>query len=146
MDSLVDPVVFPKYVPYKQRRFNLYTPHGYYLSEEINLDGRVQGVFVQCLGKMEKNTNIRLLIRIKEYGQSEFGAFKEATGLSWKTDRIITHIQYAVALNTTDGKKTPSFFDVRITPGNELVPDLYAEKTAMIQISTISTQKIIYRH
>lgn len=51
-----------------------------------------------------------------------------------------------MALNTTDGKKTPSFTDVRITPGEALPPEEYTEKTASVYIAAAASEKISYEH
>ena len=66
--------------------------------------------------------------------------------LHYATDKQITHIQYAVALNTTDGYETPSVSDVRIVAGPELEPDPYQEHTANIYIGTVLAEKIEYAH
>ena len=89
---------------------------------------------------------MKLFARVKERGKEGFNDFEKAAGLIYQTDKNITHIQYAVALNTTDGKKTPSFTDVRITPGNELPPEQYTEKTASAYLAVMVSEKVCYEH
>ena len=83
---------------------------------------------------------------MKQYGKDEFDDYEEADGLTWSTNKKITYVQYAVSLNTTDGTKTPSFSDVRITPGDELPPEEYSEKTAEIYIGVAHSTRISYEH
>ena len=146
VDCTVDPVAFPGKVSYTQRRYNLYAPHGYYLSEEIKLKSGVLGAVVHCLAEEEAATSLRLFVRVKQYGKDEFDDYEEADGLTWSTNKKITYVQYAVSLNTTDGTKTPSFSDVRITPGDELPPEEYSEKTAEIYIGVAHSTRISYEH
>ena len=146
VDCTVDPVAFPGKVSYTQRRYNLYAPHGYYLSEEIKLKSGVFGAVVHCLAEEEAATSVRLFVRVKQYGKDEFDDYEEADGLTWSTNKKITYVQYAVSLNTTDGTKTPSFSDVRITPGDELPPEEYSEKTAEIYIGVAHSTRISFEH
>lgn len=146
VDTTTDPVGFPNMVRYTQKKFDLYSPHGYYLSEKIRFREPVKGAALQCVASAEEGTQVRLFARVKEKGREEFRDFEKASGLTYATDREITHIQYAVSLNTTDGKKTPSFTDVRITPGNELAPETYTEKTASIYSASAISEKISYKH
>lgn len=146
IDISVDPVGFPNKVRYTQKKFDLYSPHGYYLSEEIRFREPVKGALLQCLAAAGKGTEVKLFARVKEKGREDFGEFEQADGLVYRTDKDVTHIQYAVALNTTDGKKTPSFTDVRITPGEALPPEEYTEKTASVYIAAAASEKISYEH
>jgi hypothetical protein len=146
VDCTVDPVAFPNKVSYTQRRFDLYSPHGYYLSEEIRMKSPVQGVRLLCLASAGEDTGIRFFVRVKEYEKEEWGEFQETEGLSYATGECVTHVQYAVSLNTVNGKKTPSFQDVRITPGDELAPEEYTERTAKIYVGVALSQKLEYEH
>lgn len=146
IDITVDPVGFPNAVRYTQKKFGLYSPHGYYLSEEIKFREPTRGALLQCIASSGEGTEVKLFARVKEKGQEDFGEFEKADGLTYWADKDITHIQYAVALNTTDGKKTPSFTDVRITPGESLPPEEYAEKTASVYIAAAVSEKISYEH
>ena len=146
INTTVDPVVFPKSVRYTQKRFGLYSPHGYYLSEEIKFKKTVKGAAAQCLASAGEGTDVRLFVRVKETDRDNFNDYERVDGLVYSTGRDITHIQYTVALDTTNGKLTPSFSDVRITPGDELPPGEYTEKTADICLGVAITQKIRYEH
>lgn len=146
IDIMVDPVGFPNKVRYTQKKFDLYSPHGYYLSEEIKFREPVRGALLQCLASSGEGMEVKLFARVKEKGKEGFDEFEKAAGLAYWTDKDITHIQYAVALNTTDGKKTPSFTDVRITPGDALPPEEYTEKTASVYIAAAVSEKISYEH
>lgn len=146
VDTSVDPVKFPNKVRYRQKRYDLYSPHGYYLSEEIRFKTAVKGVLVQCIGSADMETNVNLFVRVKQKGQEEFDDFVKAKGLDFSSQKTITHLQYAVGLNTTDGKKTPSFKDVRITPGEEIEPEPYSEKTANIYMGISQSLKVSYEH
>ena len=146
VDTTTDPVKFPGKIYYTQRRFDLYAPHGYYLSEEIKFRSAVEGAFVQCMAKSDAATFVRLFVRVKQKGADTFDEFEEAEGLSYATTKEITHVQYAVSLNTTEGESTPCFWDVRIIPGTELLPESYTEKTADVGVYSALTQKIAYEH
>lgn len=146
IDTTEDPVIFPKCVRYTQKKYGLYTPHGYYLSEEIPFKTPVKGAAAQCLASAGKSTDVKFFVRVKEAGRESFNDYERPGGLWYFTDRDVTHIQYAVALNTTDGKKTPSFTDVRITPGDLLPPQEYTDRTAEAFLVTAVTQKIRYEH
>jgi hypothetical protein len=146
VDISVDPVKFPNKVSYRQKRYDLYSPHGYYLSEEIKFKTPIKGAVVQCMGTKDTATSIHLFVRVKQKEHKDFDDFEKANGLTFYSDKTITHLQYAVALNTTDGKKTPSFQDVRITPGSEIEPEEYTEKTAEIHVGISTSTKISYEH
>ena len=147
IDSTTSPVTVPDMVSYSQRRWNLNTPHGYYRSEEIPFWNTVQGAYVCCIAQSkEPVTSVKLFVRVKQAGHEDFDDYEEAEGLHYATDKQITHIQYAVALNTTDGYETPCVSDVRIVAGPELEPDPYLERTADIYIGTVLTEKIEYVH
>lgn len=146
VDTTVDPVNFPNKVSYRQKKYDLYTPHGYYLSEEIKFKTPVKGAVVQCQGTQDNETNVNLFVRVKQIGHEEYDDFVRANGMTFYSSEVISHIQYAVALNTTNGKKTSSFRDVRIIPGNEIEPEEYTEKTADIYIGIASSRKIGYEH
>jgi hypothetical protein len=116
------------------------------MSEEIKLKDGVQGALVWCKADYGGATDVKLFVRVKQVGSAEFDDFEEADGLEWYTDKTISHIQYAISLNTTDGKKTPSLSDVRITPGDELPPEEYTEKTAFLYVGATQSTKITYEH
>ena len=147
IDSTTSPVTVPNKISYSQRKWNLNTPHGYYRSEEIPFWKTVQGAYVYCNAQSEEpTTSVKLFVRVKQAGHEDFDAYEEAEGLHYATDKQITHIQYAVALNTTDGYETPSVSDVRIVAGPELEPGPYQEHTANIYIGTVLAEKIEYAH
>ena len=127
-----------------QRRYNLYCPHGYYRSEEIKLPQPVNGAAVQCIATAGGKTTVKMFVRVKRKGEDSFDGYEKADGLFYTTDKTVTHIQYAVSLNTTDGTYSPSFTDVRIMPGNELEPEPYQEKTADIFVAVAISEKIGY--
>lgn len=146
VDISTDPVIFPNGISYIQRRHGLYSPHGYFRSEEIALEAPVRGAALQCVASAPSGTWVDLFVRVKRKGQEDFDDYEKADGLFYSTDSVITHIQYAVSLNTTDGGQTPSFTDVQIMPGNELEPEPYQEKTAVLSVGTAITEKIHYEH
>ena len=144
VDTSKDPVAFPNKIQYMQRRYNLYCPHGYYRSEEIKLPQPVNGATVQCIATAGGKTTVKMFVRVKRKGEDSFDGYEKADGLFYTTDKTVTHIQYAVSLNTTDGTYSPSFTDVRIIPGNELEPEPYQEKTADIFVAVAISEKIGY--
>ena len=125
-----------------ERRYNLYCPHGYYRSEEIKMPQSVKGAAVQCIATAGGATTVQMYVRVRRKGQEAFDGYEKADGLFYVTGKTITHIQYAVSLNTTDGTQSPSFTDVRIIPGNELEPEPYQEKTADIFVAVAISEKI----
>lgn len=144
VDTTKNPVAFPNKIQYMQRRYNLYCPHGYYRSEEIKLPQPVNGAAVQCIATAGGKTTVKMFVRVKRKGEDSFDGYEKADGLFYTTDKTVTHIQYAVSLNTTDGTYSPSFTDVRIIPGNELEPEPYQEKTADIFVAVAISEKIGY--
>ena len=146
IDTTIDPVGFPNMVSYRQKKYNLYSPHGYFLSEETQLKQITKGLMVQCIGGTVPDTWISLFVRVKQYGKDEFDEFEKANGLHYVTDKTVTHVQYAVSLNTMDGHKTPTFSDVKIIPGEGIEPEELTEKSAVLFIGCGISQKIHYEH
>ena len=144
VDTTKNPVVFPNMVSYTQRRYNLFSPHGYFRSEEIKMPSPVQGAVVRCIATAGGSTSVGMFVRVKRKGQEEFDAYEEASGLVYSTDKTVSHVQYAISLNTTDGKQTPSITDVQVIPGSELEPEEYQEKTADLYVATAISEKIEY--
>ena len=146
IDTTIDPVGFPNMVSYRQKKYNLYSPHGYFLSEETKLKQITKGLMVQCIGGTVPDTWISLFVRVKQYGKDEFDEFEKANGLHYVTDKTVTHVQYAVSLNTMDGHKTPAFSDVKIIPGEGIEPEKLTEKSTVLFIGCGISQKIHYEH
>ena len=144
VDTTKDPVAFPNKIQYTQRRYNLFCPHGYYRSEEIKMPQPVKGAAVQCIATAGGATTVQMYVRVRRKGQEAFDGYEKADGLFYVTGKTITHIQYAVSLNTTDGTQSPFFTDVHIIPGNELEPESYQEKTSDIYVAVAISEKIEY--
>ena len=104
----------------------------------------VKGAAVQCIATAGGATTVQMYVRVRRKGQEAFDGYEKADGLFYVTGKTITHIQYAVSLNTTDGTQSPSFTDVRIIPGNELEPEAYQEKTSDIYVAVAISEKIEY--
>ena len=146
VDTTKDPVGFPNSIQYTQRRYNLFCPHGYYRSEEIKFSQPVKGATLQCIATAGGQTKVQLYVRVRRKGRDVFDEYEKVEGLFYVTDKIITHIQYAVSLNTTNGTQTPSFTDVRIMEGSDLEPEPYQEKTADIYVAVAISEKIEYSY
>ena len=146
VDTTTDPVKFPNCIRYGQRRHGLYSPHGYYLSEEIGLDNPVEGIMVQWTGNVPAGTDVSMFVRYKKDGEEEFSDYVKAAGNYYFIGHTVSHIQYALSLNTTKGKATPSISDVRIFPGKELIPADYTEGTAEIRAGAGHTVSMLYEH
>lgn len=146
VDITVDPVGFPNCIQYGQRRHGLFSPHGYYLSEEIELDNPQEGIMIQWAGREPAGTDIDMFVRYKREGDDEFSDYVKAAGNQYFVGYTVTHIQYALSLNTTEGKTTPYVSDVRIFPGKELIPVDYTEGIAEIRAAAGHTVAVTYEH
>ena len=146
VDITADPVKFPNFISYGQRRHGLFTPHGYYLSEEIELDNPTEGVMIQYAGNTPDGTSVTMYARYKREGADDYSDYVRALGNYYFIGYTVTHIQYALSLNTTEGKATPSVSDVRIFPGRELVPPDYTEGLVQIKVGAGHTVSYRYTH
>lgn len=137
LNTDIDPVAFTGRIKYSQRRFNLYAPHGYLKSEEIEFRNPASGLLMSVTADVPDGTWVDLFVRYRKAGESEFSDFQKVDGLFFYTDVEIDRLQYAVGLNTTDGETTPVVRGVFLDPGAEIIPKKDTNRRAKGLISFV---------
>lgn len=130
LNTSVDPAILPGSIEYSQKRFNLYSPHGYIRSEEIEFRNPVNGILVSAPSDTPDGTWVDLFVRYRKYGDSDFGPFQKVAGMYFYTKDQVDRLQYAVGLNTTDGDITPTVKGVQLDPGADIKPKTETERIA----------------
>lgn len=109
-DTSVDPVYIGSMIDYTQRRYDLYSPHGYVRSDECDLGG--YGFVISYEKNEPENTEVKFFVRWKVGG--EWKDYTEVKGPSMGVLQICEKVQWVISLNTLDGKVSPMAGNVRV--------------------------------
>lgn len=143
-DTTVDPVAISSVVDYRQRRYDLYCPHGYVRSDECDLGGYG---FIFNFEKYEpQNTNVRVFVRYKVLGSDEWSDYTFVKQTGYMLYMPCERMQWVCSLNTVDGKVTPNVTNVKVSRIQVLPEesDVVTDIGGKVLIGFVSTSLIEY--
>lgn len=141
-DTTVDPVSINSIIGYTQRRFNLYSPHGYVKSDEVDLGQH--GFTLDFQKYQPAGTIVKFFYRYMVNG--EWCDYIELQGKqSCTVYEVCDKMQWVASLNTTLGTVTPTVSNVRVVR-IQVLPEETEYETAVrdVVVGFVTNQLIEY--
>lgn len=98
---------------YEQKNYEMKTPHGWYTSDEVVLDGKTKKVSLKWKEKIPSGTNVKAWVRTRDININWTNWIEVKNDKKVNTEKAIRY-QYCFGLYTNDGKNTPIIDQIKV--------------------------------